>query len=367
MNTADLFDDPEGSKRSMKKTTLQRLQDDIQLQLKLPQQTLDVLKQYSAAHQLRESLRQVEAEQQLRATFDRASDARQMEEFLKNTSIAPYVQNLKEQSLLKSTMELRGNSLYSAVVNDAITDVVRRNDQYLKPLFQQQEWIEKFRNQVLGGLSIQSLSQQVEYPGSALAGIVAAKRSLDSLWGTFQGIDFSQFEVGDEDQNEAEQAAQLISEAATAEPDFKTVMNQIIGTIQAQQKPEVQLMLWLFFRKFMDWLIAGYIGAVISQQLAPTSTPPENPQQATKEIKRAARRDMGSLEFLTDFRFVSVKTLIVRQSPKASSPHIGSFSHGTLVRLLKKEKDFALVVWSDHESGGEVQGWVFSRYLQKFN
>jgi hypothetical protein len=37
------------------------------------------------------------------------------------------------------------------------------------------------------------------------------------------------------------------------------------------------------------------------------------------------------------------------------------------VKLVKKEKDFALVLWTDNESGTEVQGWVFARYIKKFN
>lgn len=40
---------------------------------------------------------------------------------------------------------------------------------------------------------------------------------------------------------------------------------------------------------------------------------------------------------------------------------------GKAVKLVKKDKDFALVLWTDKESGVEIQGWVFARYLAKFN
>ena len=42
-------------------------------------------------------------------------------------------------------------------------------------------------------------------------------------------------------------------------------------------------------------------------------------------------------------------------------------SFGKAVKLMKKERDFALVAWTDKESGAEIQGWVFARYLGKFN
>jgi hypothetical protein len=39
---------------------------------------------------------------------------------------------------------------------------------------------------------------------------------------------------------------------------------------------------------------------------------------------------------------------------------------GRAVKLLKKEKDFALVLWTDDASGAEIQGLAFARYLGKF-
>ena len=47
-------------------------------------------------------------------------------------------------------------------------------------------------------------------------------------------------------------------------------------------------------------------------------------------------------------------------------PVLARLSFGKAVRLLEKEKDFSLVLWTDKESGAEIQGWVFSRYLGKF-
>lgn len=92
----------------------------------------------------------------------------------------------------------------------------------------------------------------------------------------------------------------------------------------------------------------------------------ESPQAAKKSVQESARAVVGSPELLAEYRYVSAKELTVRQNPNARSPVIARFSFGKPVKLVKKENDFALVVWSDKESGAEVQGWVFARYLGKF-
>lgn len=68
---------------------------------------------------------------------------------------------------------------------------------------------------------------------------------------------------------------------------------------------------------------------------------------------------------LADHRYVSVKSLVMRLNPNARSPKIASLTYGQVVRLEKKVGDFALVVWVSGEV--ELQGWVFARYLKKFN
>lgn len=92
----------------------------------------------------------------------------------------------------------------------------------------------------------------------------------------------------------------------------------------------------------------------------------ESPQVARKTVQELARTAVGSPQLLAEYRYVSATLLIVRQNPKARSPEVGRLSFGKAVLLLKKEKGFALILWTDAESGAEIQGWVFSRYLGRF-
>lgn len=115
----------------------------------------------------------------------------------------------------------------------------------------------------------------------------------------------------------------------------------------------------------MDLLITGAIGAAMGHY-APVVLG-ESPQAAKKAVQENARAAVGSPQLLVEYRYVSAKVLIVRQNPRARSPEVGRLSFGKTVKLLEKEKDFSLVLWTDEESGAEIQGWVFSRYIGKFN
>ena len=89
--------------------------------------------------------------------------------------------------------------------------------------------------------------------------------------------------------------------------------------------------------------------------------------EGLKAIKETAREVAGAPYLLSDYRYVSAKVLVVRQNPRARSPEIGRLQFGKPVKVIQKGNDFSLVLWTDRESGVEIQGWVFSRYLGKFN
>lgn len=178
-------------------------------------------------------------------------------------------------------------------------------------------------------------------------------------------IDLSQFEISEEEERETKQVTETVTQAASQQESLQAVIEIIVNEIFTQQKPTVQFLLWLYFSKLIELLISGAIAAAMAHY-AP-SVLSESPQAAKKEVQEKARAAVGSPELLMEYRYVSTKVLIVRQNPRASSPEIGRLSFGKPVKLQKKEKDFALVLWTDEESGAEIQGWVFSRYLGKFN
>lgn len=319
MDITDLGELPDRPRKS----AFEKLQEEMQRQLgplRQIQEIQDLVNRYSPEYQMRDLLKQFEPGRQLQEILDRTSVAKQVQELLDSTSLASHAQKMVEQYFPKNAFSAHG----------------------------------------LDKLGLAARAYETYLP------MEAAKKSMDSLLGSFKDLDSSVFEYAGEDvPKEAREAAESISQAAAAEPTLQGAVDQIITAIQAQQNPAVQVMLLFFFKKLLDYLFAGAIGAVMGYY-APVVLG-ASPQAATKSVKEIAREAVGAPDLLTDYRYVTANVLIVRQNARARSPEIARLQFSRPVRLLKKEMDFALVVWTDKESGAEIQGWVFARYLGKFN
>ncbi len=350
MNIIDMPDEPSWPKRQQ--TALEKLHEEMQRQLapfRQWEQMQDLIKRSSPLYQMEELLKRTSPGRQFEEILARSTLPKHVQDLLDKSSAPAQAQRMLEQYLPQVQLGLNDDVLRSAAGFDAVAKTVSAWERNLAPLTQQQEWLEKLQRQALGGLSVQNLARHLEYAKPAMTAFEAARKSLENMSGAFQDIDFSEIELDDEEQSEAEQVAQTITQAATAEPTLQAAVDQIIAAIESQQNPSLRLMLWLFFRKMMDWIIAGIISAVISQYMPQIA--PRSPQEATKSVKEVARSAFDSPVLLTEYRFVSVKVLVVRQNPKARAPQLGKLGFGTAVKLLKKDKDFALVLWTDKESG----------------
>jgi len=350
-----------------KKTALEKMYEDIERQLAPIRQIhemQDLARRYSHEYQALTLLKQFEPERQLREMLERTAIPKRVQEMLDGTSIAAQAQRMLEPYFPKYLQVQIADIPRIAAEMDSASEATKAYEKYLKPVTAQQELVEKLQRQTLSGLSVQDFARQFEQ-APAFAAMEAAKKSLDTLWSSFRNIDFSAYEADEEATKAAEAAAQSITQAASKEPTLKEAVDQIIAAIQAQQQPAVQLILFLFFRKMLDWLIAGAIGTVMAYY-APQLLD-EIPHSASKAVKEKVREAVGVPELLAEYRYVSAKVLIVRQNPRALSPEVGRLTFGKAVRLIKKDKNFALVLWTDKESRAEIQGWVFSRYLGNFN
>jgi Bacterial SH3 domain len=366
MNISDFPNEPWRAHRQ--KTGLEKLQEELQRQLtpaRQMQEMHDLLRRFSPEYQMKEILDRVDPHRQIREMLEHTAVSKQVQDMFNSSSIASQTQRMAEGYFQKNLLGTSDSGWRRLAAQDPADGAVKLHEQYLRPLSQQQEWLANFQRQALGGLSFQDFARQIEQKNPTLAAIEEAKKSLDSMWGQFREINFSQFELNDEDKEDAEQAVNSIGNSATEGTTLQGSVDQIIAVIQAQQKPSVQLMLWLLFRKMLDWLIAGVIGAAISYY-APAVLG-DSPQAANKAVKELAREAIGAPQLLTEYRYVSATVLVVRQNPKSLSPEVGRLKFGKPVKLIKRNKDFALVLWSDKESGTEIQGWVFARYLERFN
>lgn len=87
---------------------------------------------------------------------------------------------------------------------------------------------------------------------------------------------------------------------------------------------------------------------------------------AKKEIILEAN-ELYSPEYLKNYRFVYATTLHVRRFGNMSSEIIDELYLGKAVRVLEKSNRWSFIEYQDIDSGDIKQGWVFTRYLHKFN
>ncbi|WP_148289041.1 SH3 domain-containing protein [Herbaspirillum sp. B65] len=164
---------------------------------------------------------------------------------------------------------------------------------------------------------------------------------------------------------EAKRVVENLAQTSSDPKSLEEAVTQIIDAIQAQKTPEMQIVLWVYFKKIMDWLVSGIIGAIMGY-CAPAILD-ESPKVAQKIVQETVRTAVGSSGLLSEYRYVSTSVLVVHQNPRAQSPEIARLSFGAAVKLIKKEGDFALIHWTDEENQLEIRGWVFARHLRKFS
>lgn len=366
MNTT--FDEPPGKP---KKNAFQQIQEQIEHQMRPLRQIVEMqnlVKHHSSGNQLKELARQFEPQRQIEEILGRSAISKYIQDTIDGSSIFKQAKSVLEQSLPMSALASIGgynDTFRRSAGLDFASNIHTTYERHLKSASEHHEILENLRSQTYGGLAASDYVRQLAESNSAFRAIEEAQKSLDSLLPMFRNINFKQFEASEEDEQETKQAVESITRTTPEHESIQKVVERIVIAIQAQRKPTVQLLMWLFFCKLLELLLSGAIEVTMAH-FAPAVLG-ESPQAAKKAIQDSARAAIGSAEILTDYRYVSVKTLIVRQNPKARSPEVGRLSFSKPVKLLKKENDFALVVWTDKESGAEIQGWVFSRYLGKFN
>lgn len=347
-------------------TELQKFQEQLSPHFASARQAHDILEQLtqnSSLIQAQEAMRQLGSSLRLHEQFTSAISGIQAKDMLHSASLAFESQKFLEQFAAKNTLKVSDELMRVVRGIDSLSSTAKQYAEVLKPLSQQNELFEKYR-QLFTQTGASDLVKQMQSYGE-LAGLREAKSSFDNLFDRFGDFDLSQLSVDAESEREVSMAAHDITRQASEQQSFEDAIKRIVTAIHSQQNLTVQVMLWVIFCKVMDWLISGAIGAVMGHY-APTVLG-NSPQAEKKAVQQIARAAVGSSAFLLEYRYVSAKVLVVRQKPKATSPEVGRLVFGRAVKLLKKEKDFALVQWSDNESGAEIQGWVFARYLEKFN
>lgn len=159
---------------------------------------------------------------------------------------------------------------------------------------------------------------------------------------------------------------QSVTKGVSKALTLQEAVDQIVQAIRATKEPLHQRLLVTILWPVLFAIVFAFVNPVADFYVKKwlEGTPK---QEATKQVKEAAREVVGDVRLLNDYRFVSAQSLALKSGPKAKAPIVGQFRFGQTVRMLEKERGFTLVVWQSEDGKVELQGWVFSRYLKRFN
>lgn len=209
----------------------------------------------------------------------------------------------------------------------------------------------------------------VDYLGSlnsSLDAFKGAQKTLEGLIPDWLEIDQGNYNFDESEQAELVTTAGALARAEIIKSDLRQYASHAAVVVSKQENPWVKVLLIAIFLEILKAMLSWQVGVMMTQY-APHGLG-GSPQGETKAVQEHARRYFGSPEFLSAHRFVSVKELQVRQNPRSRSPSVGSLKFGYAVEVLKKEGDFTLIQWQGkgEQADAQIQGWVFSRYLEKF-
>ncbi|MFM4828999.1 SH3 domain-containing protein [Aeromonas rivipollensis] len=92
----------------------------------------------------------------------------------------------------------------------------------------------------------------------------------------------------------------------------------------------------------------------------------ETPRVTTKLVSQIANKGYG-IDELSHYRFVVVSVLNIRGEPSIKSEVIDELKNGMVVKFITKSKRWTQIEYLCNEAGERKTGWVFSRYLRKFD
>jgi hypothetical protein len=165
-------------------------------------------------------------------------------------------------------------------------------------------------------------------------------------------------------EQEDEAVQELVAKIET-QPTLQEAVSQMLLAIERNKQPALQVFLVGILLPVLlavcSVLSAPYVDFHVKRALETSSKREDN-----KTVKEAAREALHDLRLLQDFRFVGAKCLQVMATARARGPVIGNLQFGQVVRVVEKERDFTLIAWKSEDGKAELQGWVFSRYLERF-
>ena len=140
------------------------------------------------------------------------------------------------------------------------------------------------------------------------------------------------------------------------EETIESIQNHIIS----QKNPY----LLILFQSFILPILAGLMVIAIQPKLNNILNSYEN-KVVIKKITKSINQSLSSQQIKVKFRIVKADILMVRYKKSITSKILSSLDFGTIVEIVRKEKNWCLIKRYDSESEISIQGWVSTRYLAR--
>lgn len=98
-----------------------------------------------------------------------------------------------------------------------------------------------------------------------------------------------------------------------------------------------------------------------------------NTKLLSKNIKKDISKELNNNKeadkkyLLNTYRFVNCDSLNMRVSNSIKSKSIYNLNRGSIVKIIKKQKNWTKVEYKNEDETVVIIGWVFTRYISRFN
>lgn len=162
--------------------------------------------------------------------------------------------------------------------------------------------------------------------------------------------------------SELTEVLQQVSSAISRIPSPAEFLRFVLQILSRAKRPIASIILILvlpFLLNVAANLSTSYFQGLLSEHS-------HKPRRERIKLFQNEASNNFDLSLLSSYRFTTADVLNVRGHESTKSRIIGRLYFGQVVRLVTKGRKWSYVEYINEDTGSEVRGWVFSRYLRKF-
>ena len=188
--------------------------------------------------------------------------------------------------------------------------------------------------------------------------------TLSNFPDLFSNIDWDSFEITEDDIKEANDILKSDNpeEEVTKEINQKKGIPTSITTIAIYIVLIIRLLADIVtvadFAEERITQITGYYEEHIAEDTS------KSDRESINWLNDELKKDV-SKQITQNFRIVTKNDLDVRTGKTVNSKISGKLSHGDVVQIVEKKRNWTYVHFSKYNEGEIVEGWVFTRYLKQ--